>query len=80
MNISKSTINYATRRDVELLELDGEIHFTVNAEENECTSVVYRIDDEQLTFVKNFDNSLEDLPAHIGDEVKLKELIRYLAA
>ena len=78
MEISKTTYNFAGRRNIELYEMDGELHFTVNPDENECSSAVYEIASDKLHLARCFEPCIGDLPVWIEDEATLRNAIQQI--
>lgn len=80
MNISKTTINFANKRNVDLFIDDEKVlHLTVDVENNDCTAVNYKIENDALFFNLKHDQRLEDLPQWIDSEKGLRQLIDYVA-
>ena len=79
--LSKTTTNYAERRNIELW-VDGDmVHFMHFDEDGhiEMADLVYNIQDGGFFFDhKNFDE-LEDLPQWVQDEKHLRLVVDYVA-
>lgn len=87
MNISKTTKNFAEKRNVEIFINQGQMHLTVDAENNEKTTVVYNLGIYRLEGEKepalakleiNFDKSLDAFPCYLFNELELRGIIHYL--
>lgn len=83
MNISKSVLSYVKRRNIELTveEGDSEVWFWKCDNDNE-PMVTYFNNSDGLTYkgycaISNGDK--QELPAWVGSEMKLKEVIRFLS-
>lgn len=81
MKISKTTINYAKKRNVALyLDDEGNFDFYASDFENqECSDIQYRLEDDVFVFVKQWNKELEDMPLYIRSELALREVINYIS-
>ena len=82
MNISKTTLNFASRRNIDLFINDGQILDISVMDGEGCTnesSVQYLFFDDELFFYKSFNSNLEDLPNWIQDEKQLRQVIQYIS-
>lgn len=81
MNISKTTFNYAKKRNVALyLDDEGNLDFyAFDFENQECSDIQYRLEDDVFVFVKQWNKELEDMPLYIKNEKKLREVINYIS-
>ena len=81
MKISKTTINYAKKRYVAFyLDDEGNLDFYASDFENqECSDIQYRLEDDVFVFVKQWNKELEDMPLYIKNEKELREVINYIS-
>lgn len=82
MNISKTTLNYADKRNVEICECFGnEIHLIANPEFNERATCAYVTNKESgvLTLAMHWDNSVKGLPMVITDETELRNVVNLVS-
>ena len=84
MNISKSILNYAKRRNIELtVENDGSEVWFYEAD-NDCEPMFIMFNNADcLTWKGNIylkQEVKEELPATISSEAKLKEVLNFLSA
>ena len=80
--LSKTTTNYAERRNIELwVDGDNELSISIIEEDGhvECAEVVYSVQGGEFFFVRNHNNKLEDLPHWIQDEEGLRALVDYIS-
>lgn len=81
MEISKTTLNMAEKRNIELCErFDNELHIIINPEENDCACVSYQLSEDktQYNLLKVWDNTYS-YPEVIKDEKALRDLIKQLS-
>lgn len=83
MELSKTTLNFAEKRNIELfINEEGVLDISVMDEEccTDCSAVQYVVSEEgDFTFQASFSDQLEDLPYWIRDEKHLREVIEYVA-
>ena len=81
MELSKTTLNMAEKRNIELCEcFDDELHIIVNPEYNDCACVAYKLSEDktQYNLLKVWDNTYS-YPEVIKDEKALRNLIKHLS-
>ena len=86
MEISKTTFNFAEKRNIEIMVMDSEeggiLDISFVDEDGNCdeSTAQYSIDDNnELFFHTSFNSNLEDLPKCVKNEKQLRELIGYIA-
>lgn len=86
MNISKTTINFARKRglDITVEDIGDKVLLCVWEIENDCEWLFsYRIDGEFLHFNRNVylaQSAKEELPATVFDEKQLRKVIDFVAS
>lgn len=81
MNITKTTINFATKRNIELVIDEDKVAF-YNMNDDSEPMFFYAIQENALFFKTNIWLSqlvAEELPYWIKDEKHLREVIQYLS-
>lgn len=81
MGLSKTTRNFANKRNVELCECFGnEIHLIANPEFNDSASCAYIVQkDGSLELALHWDDSIVDLPKVISNEIELRKVVDAVA-
>lgn len=78
--ISKTTLNYASKRNVELyVTEDGNLDLIVDPDNNTCSSCQYQVGDNEFFLVSVFSGDLEDMPYWVQGEWQLRQVIDYVA-
>ncbi len=83
MNVSKTTINFAARRNIELIVDENSITF--HQLEDECgePALIYSIEDDGVFFKANIwlsASTKEELPHWIKDEQNLRQVIEFISS
>ncbi len=81
MNLSKTTINFAEKRNIDLI-LGDTLWIHTDLDGNEPVIIYAANDDGSFQFKTNIslcDSIKEELPAYIRDEKHLREVIAFIA-
>jgi hypothetical protein len=81
MKISKTTLNYAAKRDIELVVDENLVSF-YHVDDDSEPSFTYRNEKDGLFFMGNVwlnQKDKEELPSWIKDEKHLREMVDFIA-
>lgn len=82
MELSKTTLNFAEKRNLDLFINDEGVLDVSLMDDEGCTQesiIQYTVGEDGLHFVKQFDDRLEDMPNWIQNEIHLREVLTYIA-